>query len=179
MLKLTRLGVRNLPTNAGHTPVIVTRRIDTMARFRATIQGMRGEASRLGSKSSGLVVTANGWNAGITVYVRVDEDGNDHFVVVKLVVRTVVRGPSQSRNSRTPRPKHSTKLRHGNSPQIWRRGTSQTLRQSINSHRSKWDMRYRLAYGSRRKSAKRVAKTWRRILNSGKRRHGFTRRIAI
>lgn len=38
-----------------------------MAQFRGTIQGQRGLASRLGTKDSGLVVTANGWDTGVTV----------------------------------------------------------------------------------------------------------------
>lgn len=38
-----------------------------MAQFRATIKGQRGEASRLGSTSSGLSVTANGWTAGVKI----------------------------------------------------------------------------------------------------------------
>jgi hypothetical protein len=52
-----------------------------MAQFRGTVAGQRGEASRLGSKNSGLVVTANGWNAGVTVRASVDGDGNDVFKV--------------------------------------------------------------------------------------------------
>lgn len=54
-----------------------------MARFRATIEGQRGQASRLGSKTSGLFVTANGWDRGVSVVVRVDTDGLDHFYVYK------------------------------------------------------------------------------------------------
>ncbi len=38
-----------------------------MAQFRGTLQGNRGDASRLGTKSSGLRVTANGWNIGAVV----------------------------------------------------------------------------------------------------------------
>ena len=38
-----------------------------MAQFMATIAGNRGPASRLGSKKSGLDVTANGWGCGIRV----------------------------------------------------------------------------------------------------------------
>jgi hypothetical protein len=38
-----------------------------MAQFRGVIAGQRGEASRLGSKSSGLTVHCNGWNGGVTV----------------------------------------------------------------------------------------------------------------
>lgn len=52
----------------------------TMAQFRATIQGQRGEASRLGTKNSGLRVTANGWDCGIAVQVS-HEHGKDVFRV--------------------------------------------------------------------------------------------------
>lgn len=38
-----------------------------MAQFRGTIQGQRGEASRLGSKTSGLVVTAASWSGAVQV----------------------------------------------------------------------------------------------------------------
>lgn len=34
-----------------------------MARFRATIRGQRGQASRLGSAASGIVANINGWNS--------------------------------------------------------------------------------------------------------------------
>lgn len=53
-----------------------------MAQFRATIQGNRGMASRLGSKNSGLRVRANGWNVGIAIDVR-HEDGKDVFDVFR------------------------------------------------------------------------------------------------
>lgn len=42
-----------------------------MARFRAVIRGQRGEASRLGSKLSGISASVNGWNAGVKVNARV------------------------------------------------------------------------------------------------------------
>ncbi len=54
-----------------------------MARFRGTIQGHRGEASRLGTAKSGLVVTANGWNLGVRAELDVDENGNDQLVVYR------------------------------------------------------------------------------------------------
>ena len=41
-----------------------------MARYRGTVQGQRGQASRLGGKSSGIVVRANGWGIGIYAEVR-------------------------------------------------------------------------------------------------------------
>jgi len=38
-----------------------------MAQYRAVIKGSRGEASRLGHKSSGIRAEVNGWNLGILV----------------------------------------------------------------------------------------------------------------
>jgi hypothetical protein len=52
-----------------------------MAQFRALIQGQRGEASRLGSKKSGISTHTNGWGCGVTVYGYVDNDGEDKFRV--------------------------------------------------------------------------------------------------
>lgn len=49
-----------------------------MARFRGTLKGARGEASRLGSESSGLCLTANGWNVGVSVSAYVHE-GSDRI----------------------------------------------------------------------------------------------------
>jgi hypothetical protein len=48
-----------------------------MARFRATAHGNRGEASRLGTTASGIVVTCDGWDDGVKVIGRVDETGLD------------------------------------------------------------------------------------------------------
>ena len=47
-----------------------------MAHFRGSVQGTRGEASRLGSKISGLTARANGWNSGVTVVAHRDETRN-------------------------------------------------------------------------------------------------------
>ena len=41
-----------------------------MARYRGTIQGHRGEASRLGTPISGLIAHADGWDIGARVKVR-------------------------------------------------------------------------------------------------------------
>lgn len=54
-----------------------------MAQFRAVIRGQRGEASRLGSKSSGIVAHVDGWNAGVTVHAEVDMQGRDVFTVYR------------------------------------------------------------------------------------------------
>lgn len=48
-----------------------------MARFRATIQGCRGMASRLGGEKSGIDASINGWNIGISVRAYVNDKGQD------------------------------------------------------------------------------------------------------
>lgn len=52
-----------------------------MAQFRATIQGNRGEASRLGTKSSGIEARINGWDSGVRVDAAhsIGTDNRDHF----------------------------------------------------------------------------------------------------
>lgn len=47
-----------------------------MAQFRATIQGQRGQASRLGSKSSGIRTRTNGWHSGVLVEGRAHDSGD-------------------------------------------------------------------------------------------------------
>jgi hypothetical protein len=49
-----------------------------MAHFRATIQGSRGEASRLGGMSSGITARVNGWSGGVRVEAAHEGD-EDHF----------------------------------------------------------------------------------------------------
>ncbi len=41
-----------------------------MAHFRATIQGMHGEASRLGTKSSGMYASIDGWDIGLNATIH-------------------------------------------------------------------------------------------------------------
>jgi hypothetical protein len=45
-----------------------------MAHFYGTLQGQRGEASRLGSKDSGIAVTAASWAGAITVHLYREGD---------------------------------------------------------------------------------------------------------
>jgi hypothetical protein len=52
-----------------------------MAQFRGTLDGQRGQASRLGSKASGLTATCNGWGDGIEVRAWVNKEGQDVFEV--------------------------------------------------------------------------------------------------
>jgi len=51
-----------------------------MARFLGTIQGQRGEASRLGSKASGLRVDASSWQGRISVFLY-ERNGVDMALV--------------------------------------------------------------------------------------------------
>ena len=47
-----------------------------MAHFMVTAGGSRGDTSRLGSKSSGLFATLNGWDGGVRVSLYHD-NGQD------------------------------------------------------------------------------------------------------
>lgn len=53
-----------------------------MAQYMGIVSGGRGEASRLGHKTSGLRTQARGWRSGITVYASYDEEQDrDEFTV--------------------------------------------------------------------------------------------------
>jgi len=55
-----------------------------MAHFRATIEGNRGEASRLGTKDSGIYATINGRETGVDVRICHNKDtGKDHVQIIK------------------------------------------------------------------------------------------------
>lgn len=52
-----------------------------MSHFYGTLQGARGEATRLANKKSGLVTHAAGWQGAIRVDVRHDDEGKDRYRV--------------------------------------------------------------------------------------------------
>lgn len=52
-----------------------------MSRFYASIQGNRGEATRQGSKASGIGGHIRGWDIGARVLCYVDDSGNDKVIV--------------------------------------------------------------------------------------------------
>lgn len=54
-----------------------------MAHFYGTVQGMRGEASRMGSKNSGMTTYTASWRGAVRCHAY-HEDGKD-CVVVSLV----------------------------------------------------------------------------------------------
>jgi hypothetical protein len=45
-----------------------------MARFRGTVRGQRGEASRLGSTNYPPTVTLNGWECGVMVIAGPEDE---------------------------------------------------------------------------------------------------------
>ena len=52
-----------------------------MARFYANIQGNRGEATRMGTKDSGISGHIRGWNVGCRVCCYVGDDGEDRVSI--------------------------------------------------------------------------------------------------
>ena len=48
-----------------------------MAQFRGWIKGQRGQASRLGSKNSGLAANLASWQGSVTVSLWTTDDGVD------------------------------------------------------------------------------------------------------
>jgi hypothetical protein len=56
-----------------------------MAHFYGTLQGNRGGASRLGTKSSGLVTQTASWEGAVRVSVDYDKDTDRDLVHVSLI----------------------------------------------------------------------------------------------
>ena len=52
-----------------------------MSRFYASIQGNRGEATRQGTKNSGMTGHIRGWNIGVKAVCYVNEEGKDTIKV--------------------------------------------------------------------------------------------------
>lgn len=55
-----------------------------MSHFYGTLDGNRGEATRCGSKDSGLRTTAASWAGAIKVELSVDDEGRDCFEVRQI-----------------------------------------------------------------------------------------------
>jgi hypothetical protein len=53
-----------------------------MSHFYADIQGSRGEATRCGTKSSGMSGHIRGWNVGVRVIIDYDENLGEDVVAV-------------------------------------------------------------------------------------------------
>lgn len=52
-----------------------------MAHFRGTLQGARGQVSRLGHKSTGITAVLQSWNGAVRVELVHGDDGHDYCVV--------------------------------------------------------------------------------------------------
>jgi len=66
-----------------------------MAHFRGAIKGNRGEASRLGTKKSGLTARLNGWDIGADVFLEYSEERGCDILAVY-----VTRGSSYNNSDR-------------------------------------------------------------------------------
>ena len=55
-----------------------------MAHFRSTCIGHRGEASRLGTKSSGMRTTCNGWNIGTTIEASYSDELQSDVIRISI-----------------------------------------------------------------------------------------------
>ena len=53
-----------------------------MAHFYGKLQGNKGETTRLGSKSSGIIAIINGWDIGVTTKIEFSELLNTDIVYV-------------------------------------------------------------------------------------------------
>ena len=91
-----------------------------MAQFRGLIITNRGQVSRLGHKTTGLRLTANGWNVGCEVHLE-HVDGVDTITVYK-------KGGSSGRASfapwhvrAAPGSPHRFILRHKQHCEDWQR----------------------------------------------------------
>ena len=55
-----------------------------MAHFIGYVKGQKGEASRLGTKASGLSISSNGWRFGVDVFMRYNEEKGIDEAVIEL-----------------------------------------------------------------------------------------------
>lgn len=55
-----------------------------MAQFYASIQGNRGEATRMGTKVSGIHGHIRGWDAGVEVWIGYNKNTNQNVISISL-----------------------------------------------------------------------------------------------
>jgi|TARA_R110000822_G_scaffold164199_1_gene304525 hypothetical protein len=68
-----------------------------MARFRGTVQGGRGKASRLGHR--GITTDANGWDLGVNVDGGIGRDTHNPALTVDEFTVYATGGSSEERHS--------------------------------------------------------------------------------
>lgn len=54
-----------------------------MAHFYGNLKGSRGEATRCGTKSSGIQVSARSWSGSVSVELSDDEDYGEPCVIIR------------------------------------------------------------------------------------------------
>ena len=67
-----------------------------MAHFRGTLEGSRGQVSRLGTKNSGVQVTADGWDVGAGVDVGHRQDPSTGLSLGDRVLVCLTGGSNQT-----------------------------------------------------------------------------------
>lgn len=67
-----------------------------MGHFYGGVHGNRGEATRLGTKNSGLKAFANGWDIGVDVKLRYDKEKDEDVVYVTLTSGSAGNASSKS-----------------------------------------------------------------------------------
>lgn len=55
-----------------------------MSQFIGSVQGSRGTVTRTGTKKSGLLVVANGWNVGANISISWDDKLKEDIVTISL-----------------------------------------------------------------------------------------------
>jgi hypothetical protein len=71
-----------------------------MAHFRAVIQGARGEASRLGTKKTGIYARVQTWGKDLAIQVTHDEQTGEDVATVWLMPHG---SPSETPNEQVAR----------------------------------------------------------------------------
>jgi len=66
-----------------------------MAQFYADIQGNRGQATRMGTKKSGLDGHIRGWNVGARVYMHFNEKTQEDECTIDLTCGSGYSGKSK------------------------------------------------------------------------------------
>lgn len=73
---------------------------EAMSHFYGTLQGNRGEATRCGTKDSGMHTTCASWQGAVECYAYVDVQSGDDWVVITFnswfgagSSRLIYRGP--------------------------------------------------------------------------------------
>lgn len=74
-----------------------------MSHFYSRIQGNRGEATRCGTKKSGMSVSAKSWNTSVSVEYSYDDELKENYITIQITnlktheTKTVYHGPEDTK----------------------------------------------------------------------------------